>query len=177
MNDAYDGLMMFDSLRQQSIRELPRTVSRMVAVHHPIYSSEGDPIFLQLESIPGSLELKGVILQSPGFWEFLGALNPLETLLKFLNERHERRKDLHYRNAMEAKKLLLENRILETKLVSETLDVLRKAAVPEDEIAILVRDMLLIPTYGLESLQDLKVISNAEMPITNAEEIQEGANV
>mgnify|MGYP000645033087 CR=1 FL=1 len=144
VNDAYDGLMIFDSLRQQSIRELPRTVSRMVAVHHPIYSSEGDPIFLQLESIPGSLELKGVILQSPGFWEFLGALNPLETLLKFLNE---------------------------------TLDVLRKAAVPEDEIAILVRDMLLIPTYGLESLQDLKVISNAEMPITNAEEIQEGANV
>src|SRR5947209_1111717 len=38
------------------------------------------------------LILKSVVLHSPGNWEFLGKLNPLETLRQYLQDRHERRK-------------------------------------------------------------------------------------
>ena len=31
--------------------------------------------------------------ESPGFWEFLGSLNPLEVIRRYLNDRHERAKD------------------------------------------------------------------------------------
>src|SRR5438093_681113 len=37
------------------------------------------------------LRLARVQLASPGFWEFFGALNPLEVLRKYLNDRHSRR--------------------------------------------------------------------------------------
>ena len=40
------------------------------------------------------LILSAVSLTSPGFWEFLGTLNPLDVLRKYLNDRHERRKRL-----------------------------------------------------------------------------------
>ena len=43
------------------------------------------------------LILSAVKLTSPGFREFSGTLNPLEVLRKYLNDRHERRKDHEYR--------------------------------------------------------------------------------
>src|SRR5580700_4283093 len=39
------------------------------------------------------LVLDAVEIASPGFWEFLGSLNPLEVIRKYLSDRHERRKD------------------------------------------------------------------------------------
>src|SRR4051794_21952202 len=39
------------------------------------------------------LVVQRVVLESPGIWEFLGTLNPLEVLRKYLNDRHERQKD------------------------------------------------------------------------------------
>jgi len=38
------------------------------------------------------LVLAHVRLQSEGFWEFIGQLNPLEVIRQYLNDRHERRK-------------------------------------------------------------------------------------
>ena len=65
------------------------------------------------------LVVSRVVLRSPGFWEFLGALNPLEVTRKYLNDRHERRKDDEYRSPAEADRLALENALL-------GLDVLRR---------------------------------------------------
>jgi hypothetical protein len=50
-----------------------------------------------------------VELSSPGFWELLGSLSPLEVLRKYLNDRHEHRKDNDYRSPAERRRLDLEN--------------------------------------------------------------------
>jgi len=38
------------------------------------------------------LVISKVTFQSPGFWEFLGSLNPLEQIREYLKDRHERQK-------------------------------------------------------------------------------------
>lgn len=65
---------------------------------------------LSENSMPApTLFLHRVSLRSPGFWEFFGALNPLEVLRTYLNDRHERRKDRVYREHAEREKLEIEN--------------------------------------------------------------------
>jgi len=60
-----------------------------------------------------------VVLRSPGFWEFLGTLNPLEVIRKYLNDRHERRKDREYREGAERRRLEIENALGELEVVKE----------------------------------------------------------
>jgi hypothetical protein len=55
------------------------------------------------------LVVSRVRLSSPGFWEFFGGLNPFEVLRKYLNDRHERRKDREYRSEAERQRLELQN--------------------------------------------------------------------
>jgi hypothetical protein len=72
-------------------------------------------IWIGQSSMPGAiatsdpLVVSRVELSSPGFWEFFGSLNPLEVLRKYLNDRHERRKDDEYRSDAERQRLELEN--------------------------------------------------------------------
>lgn len=58
-------------------------------------------------------------ISSPGFWEFLAKLNPLEIIRLFLNDRHERRKDRQYREGMEEENLYLQNELLRNKIIRE----------------------------------------------------------
>lgn len=58
------------------------------------------------------LVVSRVALRSPGFWEFMGSLNPLEVTRRYLNDRHERKKDRDYRSPAEAERLALENALL-----------------------------------------------------------------
>jgi hypothetical protein len=55
------------------------------------------------------LVVSRVVFESPGFWEFLGNLNPLEVLRNYLNDRHEREKDREYRSAAERERLAIAN--------------------------------------------------------------------
>jgi len=57
------------------------------------------------------LVISRVVLHSPGFWEFMGTLNPLEVTRRYLNDRHERRKDDSYRSRAEADRLALDNAV------------------------------------------------------------------
>lgn len=65
------------------------------------------------------LVIAEVDLHSPGFWNFLGNLNPLEVIRQYINDRHERRKDKRYRESAEARKLELENLKLENEVLRE----------------------------------------------------------
>lgn len=64
---------------------------------------------------PQWLSLGRVILNSPGFWEFVGGLNPLEQIRIYLSERHERKKDNEYRNDAECRRLHAEAVIREAE--------------------------------------------------------------
>jgi len=67
-----------------------------------------------------------VVLESPGFWEFVGNLNPLEVVRKYLNDRHERAKDRDYRSPAERDRLALDNAM-------RRLDVIERIAKLEGE--------------------------------------------
>ena len=72
------------------------------------------------------LDLVSVVIESPGFWEFIGALNPLEQLRGYLVERHERMKDREYRNDAERRRLDAEASISEAAIRSAQVEVTLK---------------------------------------------------
>lgn len=100
---------------------------------------------------------------SDGSWDFLGQLNPLEVIRKYLNDRHERRKDREYRESAERRRLDLENELLETKVIAEKLKVARDMGVAQRDIAATVNTKILIPLRRLDALQDEGAIHNAEL--------------
>lgn len=69
------------------------------------------PLRLPTDSIllEERLVIHRVQLVSPGFWEFLGALNPLHQIREYLDDRHRRRHDKEYREQAEQDKLSLQN--------------------------------------------------------------------
>ena len=109
------------------------------------------------------LRLHAVSIQSPGFWEFLGALNPLETIRKYLSDRHEQKKDREYRNAAEAERLRLENEKLKTEVVKERIEILRGLNIPEDRIAAILNLHVVAPLSKLDEAQDAGLIDRAEI--------------
>jgi hypothetical protein len=103
-----------------------------------------------------------VELGSPGFWEFLGSLNPLEVIRQYLNDRHRRRQDRQYREREEERQLGLENDLREIEVVSERLRVAREYGVSEEELAPLLEGLLGRPLGSLGALQDRGVIDGSE---------------
>ncbi len=102
-------------------------------------------------------------MTSPGFWEFAGSLNPLETLRKYLSDRHERSKDRKYREAAEAERMRLENERLKIEVVKEQVEVLRKAGVAEDRIRQALTRHLVEPLGQVDRFQDVGMIESAEL--------------
>jgi len=73
-------------------------------------------------------------IQSPGFWEFLGGLNPLTQNREFLKDRHERKKDKDYRIAQEKRKGELEIASLQLDLVQKYIATCEKAGFTNEQI-------------------------------------------
>lgn len=109
------------------------------------------------------LVVHAVRLESPGFWDFVGKLNPLEVLRLYLNDRHERRKDREYREAAEARKLELENQILESKVLRERIEIARELGATEQDLAPLLNELVYRPLAALDRHQDRGVIEAAEI--------------
>jgi hypothetical protein len=108
------------------------------------------------------LILRGVRLESPGFWDFVGKLNPLEVIRQYLNDRHERRKDRSYREAAEARKLDLENQLLENKVIRERIQIAQELGATEEDLAPLLNEFVYRPLNGLDVPQDRDLIEIAE---------------
>lgn len=110
-----------------------------------------------------TLVLARVELASPGVWEFLGSLNPLEVTRKYLCDKHEREKDRRYRNDAEQRRLELENAMLENKALSERIELLRSAGATDADLAPLINTLLREPLERLELHQSRGVISDARL--------------
>jgi hypothetical protein len=110
------------------------------------------------------LILSAVSLASPGFWEFLGTLNPLEVLRKYLNDRHERRKDHAYRESAERRRLELENLLLENRVLSERVRLVKEIGATDRHLAPLVNELIHKPLVALDRYQDRGMIEHAEIP-------------
>jgi hypothetical protein len=80
------------------------------------------------------LVLSRVTLSSPGFWEFVGSLNPLKVLVDYLQQAHERKKDEDYRNNAERDKLALENELLRNRVIKERVELLQNVGFNNAEL-------------------------------------------
>lgn len=95
------------------------------------------------------LRLTSVVVRSPGFWEFVGVSGPLEVIRKYLCDRHERRKDLEYRDRQDRERRELENEKLRMEIIRERVEVLRGLG---------------LPISRLDDVQDKGLAEDAQMP-------------
>lgn len=100
------------------------------------------------------LVLSGAELGSPGFWEFLGSMNPLEIIRKYLQDRHERRKDLEYRNEQERREKEVEILLDVTELMEKCIELAKRAGAPSYIVASLFNELVGRPLAALGELQD-----------------------
>lgn len=135
------------------------------------------PIAPFIESAKDRLRLVSVEFHSPGFWEFFGKVNPLEVLREYLNDRHQRLKDVTYKNDSEKRTLTLknerlsiENSVLRLKFVNSLITTCRKAGLSEHEIRALVTEYALAPLLRLDALAEQGLITYAEMREDEKEE-------
>jgi hypothetical protein len=108
------------------------------------------------------LILQSVSLTSPGFWEFVGTINPLEVIRKSLNDRHERRKDHEYREHSERKRLELENALLENEVLSGRVKIAKELGATDRDLAPLLNELVYRPLRALGRNQDNAVIEEAD---------------
>ena len=115
------------------------------------------------------LELRSVRIESPGFWEFVGSLNPLQQIREYLNDRHKRRQDKEFREAAEAEKLRLENELVqraiwekEGSVLRERIGVLRELGYSDLELRQLIWSQVGRDFAKLGTHQDSKMIEDAE---------------
>lgn len=164
---TYNSAYVFDHIVEQAQETFQRSDSRIAMPLSTMLWNSLLPLTEEKVAalIPNAdrLKLKGVVLQSPGFWELLGALSPLEFLRNIINDRHEQQKDKDYRNQSEAERLSLENELLKTKLINEKIDVLKNAGATPYELQILREQILGVPARALASIQEKNQISSAEI--------------
>jgi hypothetical protein len=111
------------------------------------------------------LVLTGVELHSPGAWEFLGSLNPLEVIRKYLNDRHERRKDREYRESAEKRRSHLENLKLEDEVFEGRIRIAKELGATDDDLAPLLNEFVNKPLAALDAYQDKGLIEDAEIEV------------
>ena len=86
-----------------------------------------------------------------------------ETLRKYLNDRHERRKDKDYRESAEKRRLFIENEILENEAIAGRIKVLRELGLNDQQISGLVNELVEKPLTALNRYQDSDLIQGAEL--------------
>lgn len=144
---AYNSFLFFEALSAESMRWL-------------LMYWEFQSVLLTNKQLRERIQpanrliLKQVRLQSPGFWEFLGSLSPLEVARQYLQDRHERRKDRSFRESHEDIRLYLENCLLLTKVINERIAIGKTIGLSEQQMAPLVDDLLFKPLNTLGRYQD-----------------------
>jgi hypothetical protein len=109
------------------------------------------------------IQIASIIIKSPGFWEFLGNVNPLEVIRKYLCDRHERKKDEAYRNQLEKERGELENEKLRTQIVQDKVNILKNLGVPEEKIRKALFEHVIKPLGKLDDIQNKGLVANAEI--------------
>jgi hypothetical protein len=163
---AYNALVLFETILP--LEDEDRLAQRAFLWRHgaPFWSGAlwvpTDEHIASAVPTAERLILRAVRLESPGFWEFLGALSPLETLRKYLNDRHSREKDRD-RSAAELRKLDLENERAATDLVAEQIKLGREMGFSNRELAPLFNRLVRGPLKLVGEHQDRGVITDASV--------------
>jgi hypothetical protein len=174
---AYESILVFESMisgAQRASREFPFrwypaafdlawSAAPRRAIRH---ARSWPPTSEEISSlIPRSSQLvvARVQLSSPGFWDVLGKLNPLEVIRQYLNDRHERRKDRDYRESAEKRQLTLENMKRENEVIAGRIKIARELGATDDDLAPLLNEFVYKPLTALDRHQDRGVIEHTEI--------------
>lgn len=176
LHTAYASIFVFETMlseRYQNGRIYPPSPFAAMFFEQPL-RGRGQRVFgrqwpprlseiLSFIPLSSQLVLSGVRLESPGFWDFVGKLNPLEVLRQYLNDRHERRKDRNYRESAEQRRLELENIARQNQVIAECLKTARDYGASDRDLAPLVNTLLYRPLTALGRNVDRGVIEYAEI--------------
>jgi hypothetical protein len=148
MQGAYDGLIAFELIAQdladRSTR-LRRFVPFPLDFHlGALWVPEG---VISSELVPpdDALALSRAQLSSPGFLEFLGSLNPLEQIRRYLNDRHQRKLDWQREPERQREgrlsndNLELQNEKLALANLRELLQLERDFEIPDSQLRLMYR--------------------------------------
>ncbi len=164
LEDTYNNLLAFDLLildiENSKRRKFPFHWKERFYYRETPYSeilNFGDSILPQDQLI-----ISRINVNSPGFWEFIGSLNPLQQIREYLKDRHERRKDRDWREKAQKDQMNLNNELLRTQLIEKRVEILRSAGFSENEIRSLLNKHLVRPLLELDKHQDSGLIDDAE---------------
>ena len=168
---AYLAVYAFERLSpaRRSLHSLPPRL--WLELGYPFQlSSPASHAAFTIDAVPPNarLTLERVRIESPGYWEFLGALNPLEQIRQYLNDRHKRRQDREYRELLERQRMELENEQIQQQIEQGSLSIareyvefLREMGYDAEEIRELVWQRLGPPLTRLGRHQDSGLIGGA----------------
>jgi hypothetical protein len=100
------------------------------------------------------LIISKVNIQSPGFWEVLGSLNPLQQIREYIKDRHERKKDNKYKSRQEEELAELEITEHRDRIINQRIETLRGLGYSDAEIRQFVTAMVIQPLNRLGGHQD-----------------------
>jgi hypothetical protein len=122
------------------------------------------------------LILKSVELHSPGSWEFLGKLNPLETIRQYLQDRHERRKDKQYKESAEKRGMELDNMLKENQVLSGQIDNARKLGATEKDLRPMLERFIRKPLQELDKFEDERIAGKSSVTRSESDHfLQDGS--
>src|SRR5690242_14668751 len=168
LEGAYDALYRLDMALKDALR-----FARVV----PIEFLCGFRFLLESQNgqqgwaIPPAerLMLDRVRIESPGLWEFIGSLNPLQQLREYLNDRHKRRQDREFREAAEKERLALENELIRQQIlekgnnvVRERIAIFRNLGYSNDDIDRFLWATVGVPLSRLGRHQDTGLIGSSD---------------
>ncbi|WED63147.1 hypothetical protein PXH66_12480 [Synoicihabitans lomoniglobus] len=168
INDLYIGLYVLERVVGKA-KNAPEELAPEERLLRSIFGEKASNNFDFKKSVAEALEeaapleLTAASFSSPGFWEFLGSLNPLQQIREWIKDSHERRKDKKYREGQEERENNLKIEELQIKNLRDKIAILREVGVPEEEIRTGVRELIGYPLKALRESEDHGLIESAEI--------------
>ncbi|MGQ0590409.1 MAG: hypothetical protein ACT4N8_12920, partial [Sphingosinicella sp.] len=113
------------------------------------------------------LEITRITIQSPGWIELVGSLNPLQQIREYLKDRHERRKDREWRWETEKQRALAELEILRIQAerervgaISEFNELLRRMDISPEQRQKILWERVGVPLARLGHHQDTGLLGS-----------------
>ncbi|MBO9714243.1 hypothetical protein [Sphingomonas sp.] len=137
---------------------------------------EWAPSYLDASDLRGSelypldqLEIVRISIQSPGWVEVIGSLNPLQQIREYLKDRHERKKDRAWRCETEKERALLEIEILRLQterdrigVIGQFYELLERMEINPEERQRLLWERLGAPMMRLSHHQDTGLLGSQD---------------
>lgn len=162
LKSTYDRLLVFEILmddyqsRERRLRRympFPEAVAFFGGASAMLSASElSDASLVRFIAPHDELVLQSVQLSSPGSWQFVGSVFPLEVIRKMINDHHTRRQDREYREGYERRRLEIENLILETEFMRGRISMARELGATDAELTPLLNALVYEPLARLDAV-------------------------